>query len=1052
MKINKGRNIMFRDFKTWLFTSLLITACTVFSENLLKNGYLDLSDCNEFTSYSNSKQYKFNIFTEDLTWNKCARIDILDYYENKEGIKSVGTGILIGGAKGSEGEDGRRAIVVKPNTVYKFSLTIRGTVNHAGISAFLWDGDCADYKDRKKIKTSLKGVKVQEEWTQYQGEFRTESSTKKAALFIQIWCNQKDGGLTEKPGTYLMIDNVSISEKEEENFIQSKNSSVKIEPRKVCFVPFIEKAPLFDGKLNDEIWKNTGVADAFFKLYGDSKADIQTECRVFADSNFLWFGIKCSEPEISKIKADFKKDGKNVYLDDCVEIFLDSADKNITLHQFIINSIGTRMMTWGNQPKQPGPEYYDKWQAKSSLDKNEWTLEIRIPYETIGLKGKPESGFSMPFNIARERYADKKELSSWSCVNGNFHRKEKYGLLVFGSLKNEAMGRIKKVRSDISAVPPDIPQEALQKKNEIIGNLKNMEKDLADKTDIDIEAWSGLYIDTEKALKEITRLKYSNLKFAVTKVSPTDDFTVPYNPKNINPEIEKTGIEVKAAINEYESLPIAISNLTDTTEAYRVIIFGYENNGIEATDLKSSAGENIFPSSAIEIKEAVRIKDSDGNLHGQKFDPLPEMNKAYTITVPPYESGLVWVTFNCTKVKAGNYNGTVRIIPLNQSAKFVNSGGWKYEGKMKDIPLKFEVLSIELAKDSAIPLNLFRGAINEDFFTNMLSHGVRIFQITSFGFKCSFNDKGEIKDKDSQSVENAIDNHLKWAKKNNAKIKFWVGYSAYHIFFKTHAKEKFKFNSPEWKTAWRNWLKYIEETFAKHGVNKTDYVIEIFDEPKDYEETRQVLAEAKKNLTEARLSVTLGCPLWPWPEIRKLLPYLDDVCIWNGYWHSGDYSALFEEIKNNKISLSFYSCHAANILIPGYEYYGLHMWKAFQRKLDELALFVYLPGPGGYYGQASFKADSHGGVIYNSFNSPITSIRFECLREGVDDVKYITLLDKLTKQSAGKVNPGLTRKCNDFLGKIVDDVVINFPHKNEMAEEVRLKAAELIIELQNALK
>jgi hypothetical protein len=52
-----------------------------------------------------------------------------------------------------------------------------------------------------------------------------------------------------------------------------------------------------------------------------------------------------------------------------------------------------------------------------------------------------------------------------------------------------------------------------------------------------------------------------------------------------------------------------------------------------------------------------------------------------------------------------------------------------------------------------------------------------------------------------QKFEKIISQHLKWAKKYNVKINFLVGFSAYRVFKKVHAKQ-FKYGSPEWENAW----------------------------------------------------------------------------------------------------------------------------------------------------------------------------------------------------------------------------------------------------------
>lgn len=1033
---------MLKEFYAVMFTAVILLSTALHADNMLKNGSLDTDDISEFSPTGLANSYKYSVFTEDLTWNRCARLDIMPFE------KSLSIGVVIGGAKGGDGQDGRNSFSVKPNTTYEFSIDMKGTVRKAGVNAFIWEGECKDYKDKKLVKTDIGGINVQPEWVRYNGKFTTGPAAKKAALWVQLWCDEKQGGITEKPGTYLLIDNVSIQEKNEKSPAQSNNSSeIKVEPKNAACAPFIEKAPAFEEK-NSDLWSSAPEISSFVKTDDIEEPAAKTSVKILAAPDALWMLISCDEPEMSKIKAAFNEDGAPLWQDDCVELFFDTATEGITVRQFIVNSLGKRMMTWGTQAVQPPKADYEKWEAKAFKENSKWNVQIKITYEALGLKGRPESGFAIPFNVARERHAGKTELSSWSKVSGNFSRKEKYGLLVFGSLKDNLGKKLALLKNEIQKIPADIPEGKKKEKENILKNLSKWEN----AKDVSLKSWEETYIDMEKAIKETGFLILSNCKFAATQVSVTDDFKVPYMPERVNASA-KEEFRCRAAVNEFKSFPVALTNLTDKTETYRVILFSKEDNGIEISGLETQNG-NIFPPEAISLKEAVRIKDSDAVVHGQRFDPLSEMNKAYTITVPPKESGLVWITFNCTDIKPGTYSGTLRIIPLDQQGKFNFSNGWKYEGQMKDMPFNLEIMPFELSKAPAIPLWVMRDAANETFFKDMIEHGNRVFQLSPWLFNTTFDKDGSIKSVDNKNLDRMIQNHLDWAKKYNTKITFLVGFSCYDTFYNQFAKKAFAYQSPEWEKAWAGWLNTIQEAFKRHNVPEKDYVLEVFDEPKNYSEAVYCLKKAKETHPTLRLSVTLGYPLWAEDEIRNMIPFIDDMCIWDGYWTSDNrYEKVINELQSRNKTVAYYTCSAGNILMPTYSYYRLFAWKGYFRKLDTLGLFIYLAGPGGYYGRLSWKCDSFGGLIYNSFNTPVTSIRYEILRESMDDIKYLKKLGDLLKTAeAKKLNNETIAKAAKMFVEVPRNVAVVYSHKNGYADQAREQLSEMIIELQNALK
>ena len=729
-------------------------------ENLLRNGDLEGEDISEFTLVLNEGTYNLSVYTEELSWNRCAKLEIIDYGISN-GAKVVNTALLIGGARGNVGQDGSGAIRVKPNTTYEFSFEMKGSINSTGsITVFTWPeiGE-GYYNGRELLNTSLAPgrVKVQPDWVQYRGTFTTGPNANTAVLRIPIYCNENDGGLTEKPGTYLLVDSVQISEK--------------------------------------------------------------------------------------------------------------------------------------------------------------------------------ASGY-----------------------NGN-----------------------------------------------------------------------------------------EECAFLVSKADPTADFSVPLSPQSFEVLDE---ISVFASMGEYESLPIIITNLTDSTEAYRVIIYGEEIKGIEQKNLIETYGD-VFPGEAITMREAIRVKDSDSPGYGLRFDPLPLMNSGHTITVPPHDSSLVWVTFDCKDVFPGDYFGFLRVIPLSQPAEYKV----EYFGPMQDIPLKLTIWPIELPQEPPIPLCLLQRADNANFFEDMFEHHVRYFQVNSWGAASNFNDDGSIKKPVLMPHFHDHINQVKWFPEgSNAKL--WVGYSIYDIFEEVYSENRFAFGSETWKNAWVSWLKEIDAALHKHGLSYSDYVVELFDEPdleNNLEKVILVCKVAKEAIPQMQLQLIIGWPSRS-PEIYEpLIPYVDNWCFQDCHWNTEENAAYFRDLQKQGKEVWFYTCQTS-MRESLYRYYRLHAWKAYARNLDGMVMWTYILGPGGDIGSGTWKIASKGPLVYRSYEEPIPSIRYECLREGLDDIKYLAKLEYL-HCFAKKELPAhsLTQEVEVFLNRVPEDVIITNAHDQTFADQVRHKTANFIIELQNLL-
>ncbi len=493
-----------------------------------------------------------------------------------------------------------------------------------------------------------------------------------------------------------------------------------------------------------------------------------------------------------------------------------------------------------------------------------------------------------------------------------------------------------------------------------------------------------------------------------------------------------------------------ITNLTDAAETYRVIIFGGEVKGIEQEGLVESVSNNLFPGDAIIMREAVRVKESDAQGSGLRYDPLPLMNEGNTITVLPGDSGVVWVTFDCRSAKPGTYSGTLRVIPLSQPAEFK---GNNYQGPMKDIPLYLEVWPIELAEETPIPVCLFHKADNEHFFADMFEHGVRYFQINTWALTMDFNDDGTLKEPvNMPTFHKYVNDNLSWFPEDS-KAKLWIGYSAYDIFEREHSGRRFTLGSDAWKTAWSSFLQKLDEVLRnEYGLTNDDYIVELFDEPilsSSSTKVRFVAKTAKEAVPNLKTQITLARAAENY-IYEDLAPYIDSWCIKNVLWDDPQTAAYFKNLAEQGKEVWIYSCES-NMTESLYGYYRLHAWKAYAYGLDGMGMWEYIDGPGGLYGAASWKKAATGPLVYRSFDIPIPSIRYECLREGINDIRYLSKLETLVILAKERgINNVLVQNAETLLAEEPENVIEQTDDETR-AESIRQQAAAYIMQLQALL-
>ena len=191
---------------------LLLPLCALLSGTLGAQNLIVDSDCKqgpasgEFTVSENAVQGKLSKFTEE-DGNTCLKFELVKCGADKNGKKRVGTGILIGGDKKLQG------FPCKPDTVYKFTVKVKGEAARAMFNVFEWDNlKDNNWRSRRKFRASIHLIQPKAEWTEYSGTFKTGPKAKRAALGLQFWGDEARKDFQEKEGQYILVDHIVIEE------------------------------------------------------------------------------------------------------------------------------------------------------------------------------------------------------------------------------------------------------------------------------------------------------------------------------------------------------------------------------------------------------------------------------------------------------------------------------------------------------------------------------------------------------------------------------------------------------------------------------------------------------------------------------------------------------------------------------------------------------------------------------------------------------------------------------------------------------------------------
>ena len=220
-----------------------------------------------------------------------------------------------------------------------------------------------------------------------------------------------------------------------------------------------------DGRLDEPVWSESGKITRFYRFGTDKVQEVETEMYLAYDEQNLYLGVRCFEPDTSKIVAKETKHDSPVWVDDCVEFFIASPNNNAM--QLIFNTIGGHFDSelFQKVPGDPwrgaGERNYN-WQTKAVVEKDRWTAELVLPFKEFGIT--PKAGQKWRINLVRTRRVPGTTTGSaqWNMQSGDLKNVDKFGTLEF----NSEFGVLNRYREQMSGDPLKV-----ERKNELFAEL-----------------------------------------------------------------------------------------------------------------------------------------------------------------------------------------------------------------------------------------------------------------------------------------------------------------------------------------------------------------------------------------------------------------------------------------------------------------------------------------------------------------------------------------------------------------------------------------------------
>jgi len=180
-------------------------------------------------------------------------------------------------------------------------------------------------------------------------------------------------------------------------------------------IPKFEKAPVIDGKLDDEVWQKAAVLKDFYQIQpGDNTPPSRTtEVLLGFDPKFLYIAFKATD-EPDKIRATVAK-RDNIFQDDYVGFFLDTFNDQRKAFEVFFNPLGIQgdgIITEGRGEDFSVDLLMD---SKGIVHESGFNVEIAIPFKSLRFEAGKGKLWGAHFFRRIKRFEN--ELDSWMPFN-----------------------------------------------------------------------------------------------------------------------------------------------------------------------------------------------------------------------------------------------------------------------------------------------------------------------------------------------------------------------------------------------------------------------------------------------------------------------------------------------------------------------------------------------------------------------------------------------------------------------------------------------------------
>ena len=740
-------------------------------------------------------------------------------------------------------------------------------------------------------------------------------------------------------------------------------------PSMACPVISATDAPRIDGTLDEAVWAQGDLQTKFHRYYGG--LDRPQGFRLLTDGKWLYVGFIAYEQEIAE------KDNENVEI-------------NIAPHKDSDQHVGfsVTMNVRGIIKTRPLILEGERENLKAGFRKHadRWVVEIAIRTTTV-FGGELSKGKVFDFNLCRTRsrvVGDSFDvLQQWSNTGTSSGSRYRFGEVAVGRaadrvpvIRSELRREVEIARSARENLSAESLKEFAQAEREAEALLAASPGDGAVTSDA-----VRVYQRQADALKrKLLRAVLAQRGRIVWACNP---MTIP-KPSDLPSADQEDArrLDIRVLAGEWESAALVVTNLTNQTLDGQVLL----------TEFVSADGKTKLPGwDVLQVRTAPQYL-----LHSarKKRDPLPRLQEGDLFRVSPDENELLWLTFKSRDVPPGRYKATLTVRSLDDQL-------------LHKVELEFRVYPLKLGAEGRPRVNVWNSMLRGKDWTERAAN-CRDYYITC----ANFYSWDEVPVFTADAAGNLLTDTLDFTQYDRGVDAYTQsGVDTYLVIVENHkyrfwpmrlAGQKwnqvkngtfpFKRWSPKFNEIFAKWVVAFRKHMDSKGLPPDRWAFYIMDEPAIGEERQDVIEFAKQvKLADPEVRTYITLPIKGGEDDAQNIEVSKHVTIVQGIGQAKP--DIMAQIKANVTELWSYGIKLRGSN-PFDSYRRGACWEALRRGDLGTGFWVWDgQSSGSFLWRDNNKGDKFA-ILYNHHdNTIIPSLRGEAFREGIEDWKYVLMLD-----------------------------------------------------------